>query len=54
MKLIDTVLDFIFPPACGICSKLGEGYVCKKCYKQIERYLYNNRINLRKINLQNR
>lgn len=52
MKLIDTALDFIFPPTCGICDKLGEGYICKKCYKEIEKYLYDNNSN--KTNLEKR
>lgn len=42
MKLINNFLDLIFPPACGICGKIGEGYICEKCYKEIEKYLYNN------------
>ena len=42
MKLIDTALDFIFPPSCGICGKLGEGHICNNCYKEIEKYLYEN------------
>lgn len=46
MKLIDTVLDFIFPPICGICNRLGEGYICENCYKKIEKYLYNNTENI--------
>ena len=50
MKLIDTALDFIFPPTCGICNKIGEGYICEKCYKEIEKYLYNNKIYYRNIN----
>ena len=40
MKIIDIALDFIFPPQCGICGKIGEGYICKKCYKEIKKYLY--------------
>lgn len=42
MKLIDNTLDFIFPPVCGICEKIGEGYICTSCYKEIKEYLYNN------------
>ena len=42
MNLLDIALDFIFPPACGICGKIGEGYICKKCYKEIRIYLYHN------------
>lgn len=42
MKLIESALDFIFPPACGICEKIGKGYICEKCYKEIKEYLYHN------------
>lgn len=40
MKLIDVILDFIFPPSCGICGKLGEEYICNKCYENIKPYIY--------------
>lgn len=36
------ILDYIFPPACGICGKLGEGYICENCYKIVEKYFYQN------------
>ena len=42
MKIVDIALDFIFPPTCGICGKLHEGYICKTCYEQIQEYLYKN------------
>lgn len=42
MNLLDIALDFIFPPACGICGKIGKGYICDRCYKEIEIYLYHN------------
>ena len=38
----ELVLDYIFPPSCGICDKLGEGYLCNNCEKEIEKYLYLN------------
>lgn len=40
MNLINYALDFIFPPKCGICDKIGEEYICEKCYKEIKPYLY--------------
>ena len=45
MNLLDIALDFIFPQTCGICSKIGEGYICERCYKEIEKYLYHNENN---------
>lgn len=40
MKIIEKAFDLIFPPACGICGKLGEGYICKRCYEEIKPYIY--------------
>ena len=38
MNFWDKVLEFIFLPSCGVCGKLGEGYLCKKCGKVLEKY----------------
>lgn len=38
MKYIEKALELIFLPSCGLCSKLGEGYLCKKCGKSLEKY----------------
>lgn len=35
MDLLETALDFIFPPVCGFCGKLSEGYLCAKCREDI-------------------
>ena len=35
MNLLDIVLDFIFPPVCGICNQVGERYLCEKCKQEI-------------------
>lgn len=35
MDLLETVLDFIFPPVCGFCGKMGEGNLCTKCREDI-------------------
>ena len=45
MKIIDIALGYIFPSRCGVCEKLGEGYICKNCYQKIIKYLYNNECN---------
>lgn len=39
MNLLEKVLEYIFLPSCGVCGKLGEGYLCKKCEKELENYL---------------
>ena len=35
MSLLENVLDFIFPPVCAFCGKVGEGNLCQKCRKAI-------------------
>ena len=32
MNFFDHALEIIFPPKCGICGKIGEGYICNNCY----------------------
>ena len=41
MYNIEKTLEYIFLPSCGICNKLGEGYLCKKCEKELEKYKIN-------------
>ena len=41
MYFIEKALEYIFLPSCGICGKLGEGDLCKKCGKDLEKYLIN-------------
>lgn len=38
MYFINKALEYIFLPSCGVCGKLGEGYLCKKCGKELEKY----------------
>ena len=38
MNLLEKILEYIFLPSCGVCKKLGEGYLCNKCGKDIEKY----------------
>lgn len=35
MNLLETVLDYIFPPTCGFCNKMREGYLCQDCKQKI-------------------
>lgn len=39
MNLLENALNFIFPPSCGFCDKVGEGYLCQKCKQNI---IYSN------------
>ena len=32
----ESLINLIYPPACGICGKLSEEFLCKKCYKLLE------------------
>lgn len=41
MKLFNKLLEYIFLPSCGICQKLGEGYLCKRCGEELEKYKLN-------------
>lgn len=36
MNFLETVLNFIFPPICGICGKMTGSYLCKECQTKIE------------------
>ena len=38
MYFINKTLEYIFLPSCGVCGKLGEGYLCAKCGKELENY----------------
>lgn len=41
MKILTRVLDFIFPPVCGLCGKVESRYICDKCNKIIESITLN-------------
>ena len=43
MYVFEKALEFIFLPSCGVCGKVGEGYLCKKCGKELEKYVINKR-----------
>ena len=33
---IENLIDFIYPPTCGICGKLNTNFLCKKCERVLE------------------
>ena len=39
MNLLEKTLEYIFLPSCGVCGKVGEGYLCKSCVKVLEEYV---------------
>ena len=43
MYIFEKALEYIFLPSCNICGKLGEGYLCKKCGKELEKYVINSK-----------
>ena len=42
MNLFEKLLEYIFLPSCGVCGKLGEGYLCKECEKELNKYTINS------------
>lgn len=36
--MLDFVLDFLFPPVCGICGKLDSNWICEKCKRRLKKY----------------
>ena len=42
MDFIEAILNLIFPPKCGICHKIGEGYICQECLCELEKNIYIN------------
>lgn len=36
--MLDFVLNFLFPPVCGICGKLDREWICEKCKRRIGKY----------------
>ena len=46
---LDKVLDFLFPPICGICLKKNNNWICNECYDKLninlKRFKINNKIN---------
>jgi len=36
-KILEKILELIYPPTCGICGKLNQEYLCNKCKKILEK-----------------
>lgn len=53
MNFLEKALNFIFPPACGICGRISNNYLCDKCrnnlicskmyFNQLEDYTNNDK-----------
>jgi len=37
LKILECVLNLIFPQKCGICGKIGDS-ICQKCYEDVKKY----------------
>lgn len=36
-KILNTILNIIYPPICGICGKKDDNYLCNNCQKKIKK-----------------
>lgn len=36
-KILEKIINLIYPPTCGICGKIDESFLCKKCYKILDK-----------------
>ena len=36
MKIIDNILNLIFPPTCGFCGEVNTNFLCNKCKNKYE------------------
>ncbi len=44
-KIINNILELVYPPTCGFCGKICSNYICTKCYAKIKKYEIKNRKN---------
>lgn len=59
MSFLEKILEYIFLPSCGVCGKIGEGYLCQKCEIELNKYLIvniieneiNEQINIEKMHI---
>lgn len=35
-SILESILNFIYPPVCGICGKIDEKFLCKKCENRLK------------------
>lgn len=41
--MLDNILEYIYPPVCGVCGKICKSYICNKCSIKIKKYEIKNR-----------
>ena len=42
MKIINNILNLIYPPVCGFCGQICNEHLCKKCEIKIKKYQINS------------
>ena len=42
-KIIDNILNLVYPPVCGFCGNICKDYICKKCSIKIEKHEIKNK-----------
>ena len=40
-KILNYILELVYPPVCGFCGKICREYLCKKCEIKIKKYEIN-------------
>lgn len=44
IKLKECILNFVFPPVCGLCKKISNSYLCEDCKRKLEKIEQNTEI----------
>lgn len=50
--IFSKILNYFYPPTCGICGKLNNDYLCKKCEKLLNGHVSENVLNIDNMNFQ--
>lgn len=51
MDFFENAFEILFPQKCGMCSKIGEGYICNDCYNELEKYEFKKNYGDEKFHL---
>ena len=50
-KIINNILELIYPPVCGFCGNICSNYICTKCHAKIKKYEIKNKENYKTKNM---
>ncbi len=42
MKIIESILNLIYPPVCGFCNEINMNFICDKCKRKIDEIKISN------------